>query len=1001
MKKLQCICLAFVLLFTTAILPPAAQTSADAIVYGDGNNDTKVNAADALIVLTVAVGKRQVSDAIEKALDVDGSGRLDAGDALLILKYAVGLIDSFPVEESDDPVTPDNPWQDMTMDEVAAEIDGETTASAITDAYTIHNDGGMVYNPLSREMDSGDKSKYNVANKTTGTLQLSDGTTLTYSVPTDVTAYDMIPVTYSVTGASNASTPVYVEATTFEDQDGSYYDLCLPGKISLSFDYQGYVSATNNTKNRPYLSNRLTNDTQGTQYPQYDVDSLVKSDTVPSGQPVWFKFKITNTGNTILDGDGNGTFCFEPVLKNASGTTVMTVANLYYRLTEDLYPGESVELYIYFGSSSGMSLTAGEYSISINCLVRNEQSKDDWGTKIWGGYNYGTANKAITVSNTPTVTNNSSASYTVNRSTPTRNTWLHTYEEFTTSFDSWLVPSQLNTSKNNVLYVQPAAWSDRLVLKFMRGNSMNMVSATIPLNVETDSISIQLNETASNYIVKDDGTKYPAMASQSMCDMRVNTSLSPYANEDQINELLDMKDCGINLVTTTEAFNIETVNSATAAQSKVSNNADSVFFVSDVLRKLDMRMEGYTGYPYNSTTTTTGAYWYSRDRAVRTSSTSLLHGDPILALANGLRGLYQFMRWGDNYYVDGGSNKVVVNTEDTRGWMRIDFNARHKVNETTIANFQTWLKAKYGTIDALNKAWSDSSSDFSYTSFDEIDPTEGAGDDHGWDSHVSITATLTEWSTAINDWDIYRTIERTDNYTTVLDTMLNYNSTNDIGAASVNATMGIRTEGGNITAIVPYNTTNSHFRHVYYSQRRCAIIPQVLAASGTVSMHSDYVTLPYSVSELETLIASSTALGITSMPLLQSNRMRDIAINEKYGDSNYGTHYNLTGANCKGAYVNTQVSVFQSFKAIYENGGIPGVLWEDYLCDGYITETQQKEMKFYSSKIAEMMATDEAKAWATTNVPDVEAVLGSSVGAYSYSEEYIQQQIDAVLAKRK
>ena len=986
MKRIICMVLTLVLFCASFTAHPALLTFADSPNYGDGNDDEKINASDALIVLKVAVEKQVVDDEHFIALDVDDNQKLNASDALLILKYSVGKITIFPVQENQTPS--DNT---DTMDDIINKLDGATPASAISDAYTIHSDGGMIYNPLSRELDKADKTKYNTAKKTTGKLTLDDGSVLNYSLPTDVTAYDLIPITYTLSNASGASTPLYVEATTFEDKTGSYYDLCLPGNVKLAFEYKGYVSAENDTSNRPFLSSNFTKDVQGTQYPQYTASDLVASDTVPSGKPLWFKFKITNTGNTILDGDGNGTFCFKPTLYNVTSQKTTEYANRHYRLTEDLYPGESIELYMYFGSSSGMALSAGNYNINVECLVRNEQSNPDWGSKIWDGYSYGTATKAITVSDTPTITNNSSAKYTVNRATPSRNTWLHTYEEFTTSFDSWLKPTSINTSQTNTLYVQSAAWSDRVVLKFMRGTALNMVSATIPLKVETDSIKIKLNATADNYIVTDEGTKYPATASQSMCDMRVNTSLSPDANTDQINELLDMKDCGINLVSTTQSFNIESINKPT---SNVNNNADSIYFVSDVLRKLGMRMEGYTGYPYLDNTTLKGAYWYSHDRDV-TGNLSNGFGDTKMALANGLRGLYQFMRWGDNFRVNA-QNKVIFSVEDTRGWMRIDFNARHTTDEQSITDFQAWLTQKYGTIQKLNAAWGSN-----YTDFTKIDPTEGTTKDHDWDSHLASTAALQEWSVGVNDWDIFRTLQRTQNYTGILDTLKNYSSSHaSLNAASVDAIMSIRTEGGNITASVPYNTQNSHFRHVYYSQRRCALIPEILAKSGTVGVHSDYVTLPYSVSELKTLISSSTSMGITSMPLLQANRMRDIAINSKYGD-NYAKHYNLTGSNTKGAYISTQVSVFESFKAIYENGGIPGILWEDYLCDGYVTETQQKEMKFYASKITEMMNTEEAKTWSTTNVPDAESVLSASNGTYSYNENYIQTKINKVLANRK
>ena len=94
------------------------------------------------------------------------------------------------------------------------------------------------------------------------------------------------------------------------------------------------------------------------------------------------------------------------------------------------------------------------------------------------------------------------------------------------------------------------------------------------------------------------------------------------------------------------------------------------------------------------------------------------------------------------------------------------------------------------------------------------------------------------------------------------------------------------------------------------------------------------------------------------------------------------------------------MSVFQTYKAVYENGGIPGVLWEDYLCDGYVTETQQKEMKFYSSKIAQMMESDEAKAWAVTDAPNVQAVYDLAVAEYSYSEDFLNATLEQALAAR-
>ena len=495
MKRIQSFILACILLFGVFTIQPATLSLAAAGKYGDGNNDGLINAADALIALRVAVNKQTVSDEIAEYLDVDDNTVINAADALMILQFSVGKRDSFPADKGT--VDPDDKtdWLSMSMEEIVEKIDGETEASAITDSYALHEDGGLIYNPLSREMTQEEKTKYNVSKKTTGRLTLPDGSVMNYSVPTDVTAYDMIPIEYSLTNPAGASEPLYVEATTFEEGNGSYYDLCLPGNITLKFDYLGYVSAKNNTANRPFLSRNFETDVQGKQYPQYDASELVASDTAPVTDYLWFKFNITNTGNTILENDGNGSFCFQPLLLDTNGNTVKNVANLYYRLTEPLYPGESTELYVYFGESHGMSLAAGNYTIAINCLVRNEQSAPDWGTKIWGGYNYGTCKKDITVTENPSVTNRSAATYTTNRSA-IRDTWLHTYEEFTTSYDAWLAPALVKSNEKHILYVQPAAWSDHIALKLMRGNADIMKSVNIPLTVETDSIQIKLNTKA-------------------------------------------------------------------------------------------------------------------------------------------------------------------------------------------------------------------------------------------------------------------------------------------------------------------------------------------------------------------------------------------------------------------------------------------------------------------------------------------------------------------------
>lgn len=289
------------------------------------------------------------------------------------------------------------------------------------------------------------------------------------------------------------------------------------------------------------------------------------------------------------------------------------------------------------------------------------------------------------------------------------------------------------------------------------------------------------------------------------------------------------------------------------------------------------------------------------------------------------------------------------------------------------------------SFDTLNLTW-----DKNYSSFEAIDPEAGTADDHDNPNYTVSTADFYEWQSAVNDLDIYRTIERTDNYKEIL------NEVSD----TFDAAIGIRTEGGNWTSKVPYNTGNQHYRHVYYSQRRCAIIPEVLSASGIVKLHSDYTTLPYTKSEVTYLTKSSVSMGITPMHLVQFDRLREIAINPKYGQD-YSVTYNLNGENTMGVYINTTRSLFEWYKATYEAGGIPGILWEDYLCDGFTTETQIKEMKFYSEKIAESMKSPEAVTWANAETTDAKAAVSNSKGVYSYEPQYVADLIEKCEAARE
>ena len=870
--------------------------------------------------------------------------------------------------------------------------------AADVDEYKFADDGGMIYNPLSREaVKTGAMKKFEdgIFECVKGSIEL-DGAILSYSVPKNVAAYDVVPVKYTLQTQSSTRTPVYIGGTAFEEEEKrrgrDLYDLNIPGKVDIDFEYLGYVAGYTKPNSRP-VQKKDFNEVPAAAYPNFDTSELRWSDIVESSDITWFKFKYTNAGNTIIDGDGNGTFMFEPVLhkKNASGQyEVFTVPeNLFYRITDYIYPGESGELWITFVPYPGYKATSiqlqpGDYRIQLKGIVRNEMGKPEFERIIWSGTPYSESNFDFTVGKTaldqkPEPVKKSRIS------PPVRNKWLHSYEEFMSGFDTW--GKVENNSAEGTLYIQVAPWTEQIVLKIITGKGDNIRTVGVPINVDTESIKVNLNPDNKNYVILDDGSRYPAITTQSMADMRGNIQKGPYPVENILNDLLDMKECGINLITSTAAFAYDFDGNRVSddGSMKSNYNIDAFRYMMDCLRILGIKFEGFVGYPFNEGHVDKIASWISGNSVVINNKEGF--GDPKLPVANAIKAIYQFKRWGDNYWQTG-SGAVPLSIEDTRGWMRIDINNRAPLGKVTLLKFQhKWLADFYGGIEGVNQAWGSS-----YSKLEEINPENDAVKDPiNYYKYSNEDKTFHDWSQAITDLDIYRTIERVENYKLLLEEMKE---------VLPNAKIQLRTEGANwmVSGIDP-KTPNQRYRHIYYNQRRNAMIAEIMQESGVIYSHSDYTTLPYTPSEVSELTKMSVEQGIIPMHLPQFNRMRDIAINSKYGTS-YKRDYNFMSSS-KGAYISTLTAVFPWFKSIYDGGGVPGILWQDYLCDGYVTSTQLKEMKFFKKKLDEAIASPEGQKWAK----DFKLLPGEwravSLAKWSYVKDFIKESIAVMESNRK
>ncbi|MBR6549209.1 MAG: hypothetical protein IKT68_06670 [Clostridia bacterium] len=996
MKKIVC----FLLIAAMCMTMPTIYAAEP--LFGDVNASGKVDATDALNVLQHVVGKIKLTDTAAQMADVDGVGGIAALDALQILQHVVGKLDRFPADTTG--MTQEDIYYaamdryygvngkdfqqtDITDPEDTAKLMEELgTPAELTDieGHALNEEMNVIYNPISSAAKKqGTLSLYNSAKKTSGSIKLKDGTTLTYEVPTNVTAYTAVPLKYTLQGGKNAQ-KVHVETTTWEEPsrvpDGmtEYFDNTMPGEADVTFTYDGYVCDENMNANKlANWSATIVDDKMGTAYPHYDTKDLVKSGTIPAGKQVWLKFTFTNTGNTVLKGEGQGFFNIRPFLyKEISEGVYSQVAindNYAYRLFDALYPGESRSVWVRFTGYA--SYPAGNYKAVLEAQVANEQGSPDWAAMYVGGRSVSANSFSFTAAADPQVTQPEAVEKELKKDAydnPVkliRNGWLGVYEEFQTSYHTYcFLDSQ--TPKQNTLYFQPAPWDTTLTLRVLSDSTGTCELVTLPLTVESDSVTVNLNPYNQHYMVKDDGTREPLFATQNMADMRGNNQDSPYPFETMVNDLLDMKEAGVNYLTSTMAFTYEIGISGFA-------NASNRVMMDLVSLMGDFKFEPYGNYTYESSINKQG---------ITKPFAGITTADGNNKM-NGALNSWTYKRFGDTFF-SFANGVTPIAQEDSRGWLTIDHDWRMDLDQKLVTDFQQWLKAYYGDIAKLNAAYHSE-----YTDFSEIDPrAEGMTDASG---HLNFTPLLPETnvfheqSKAMQDLDLFRTVNRTRDYKEALST------TNVPGAK-----MLARYEGSPLIAVgLKPTTANTHYREAYYQMYRAGLVGEIVAASDEICGVSTYQNTPFTPAETYELTKSAARAGLTVFNYHMHHR--DQIYNTFYGDGKAVTNLRLRNEDMRVTSINTYGALFPVLKATYEAGGIPAVMWMDYYCNGFVTATMYKEMQFYSQKVKEMLQTEEGKAWATDFEVGKSNQHESVQHVFSYDPDYLMQKMATVERRDK
>jgi len=814
------------------------------------------------------------------------------------------------------------------------------------------------YTKLSDEAKKlGEIEIYNDIPKINGTLDL-DEYYISYKVPKNVRAYDCIPIEYTIS-IPKSDRRIAFEAVAFEDEKRlkkPAFDLAIPGNLNVTFDYLGSVSGDYEPDIYPYLQ-KDPKEGAIMDFVPIKRDELVKSGVIRAADCVWFKFRLTNTGDTILDPEGFGASMIIPYIMkiDENGKNewehAMQPINLFERHLDYIYPGESYDFWTQFDCSKafgwpGRQLLEGNYVVTIEMGYRYNQTYN-YDINVWGSKPFVKAEVPIVVSkeakNVPVTIEN-----VVLDDIEKMPGYLSSFEEFMTSFD-YFDKSEKENKITKTMYLQVAPWTKNITLKLILTDPKKMVSVNIPVNVTEENMKIKYNPD-NQMIVNNGGVEEPVILAMALPGMRQNFQLGPDLEDFMTKEAYDMKALGVNVISNTAGgYWYGELGRFPKERIVEPLEIGYRYWYDNLMRKIGLKCLGWSVYPGNNPGAfdVNNAYKGENLEFEKLDKTYANGGvdyfDPNLPKA--IAGLveYTYGRWGDYWYVtkDG---KMPIEMEDSWGWMRYDINERYPLTNKINEFFQKWAIDKYEHIEEINKAWNANFSSINEIDIEKIDML--MIENWAKENYRVPDPIFYEWSPAMLDYDVFRTEMRMK----FLD-----NVNKEIQKVLSNGEISVRTEGANLIAKGDEFSNNSDMRHVYYSQRRNAMEYKTLQKADVLHFYNDYTTIAYSREDWRLAHKESKEANVTTMYLAQFNHMRDIFMNSHYG-RDYSVHYNLSSdfENKKGMMIHCLQAAYPLWKIAYEEGGCAGIIWADYLCDGFATETQKKEVKLLSENFKKM-----------------------------------------------
>ena len=511
------------------------------------------------------------------------------------------------------------------------------------------------YNPLSNAArKSGQLKLYDKAPVNIRTIRLGDYT-LDVSTPKKARAYDTIPIRYTLTQPEGARRAA-VEAVGFEDEKKAkgkmLYDLAIPGNMGVKIEYLGSVCADFN--NGAYIPLTADPKTPISPFPPYKCDPFVKSSTIRAAEGIWFKYRITNTGDTILDPEGfGGSFTcpwIKKIGKDGKEEWNAQSENLYYRQLDYIYPGESVDQWVHYFcpvlGDHNRGLTEGEYRIGLTLLYKYHR-EFNWGINIWHGKDYAFIEVPIKVTKTGAITPVEST-FKILDNDEKMPGYLNSFEEFMTAFNIHQ-PVQKRTVQKGVVYLQVAPWTKNAVVKLIVTDPKQLAVVKIPIKISDETLKVKYNP-KNVMVIKQNGKEDPVIMAMAMPGMRSGFQLGPNPEKFMLADILEMKKLGVNLISNTAGG--WWISELTGRKGIELHSASYKYWYDVLMRKVGMKGVGWSLYP------PTGAGWfdnaapllgkkpqYSLSKNAYGGGDGVDVGDPMMPEVIAAWAKYNYARW--------------------------------------------------------------------------------------------------------------------------------------------------------------------------------------------------------------------------------------------------------------------------------------------------------------------------------------------------------------------